>query len=159
MTMVDDILFVDTNVLLTATDESRQLHSEALKLLSGIVDLGKRLAISGQMVREYLVVATRPVADNGLGLSAAQAEANVNEFSRRLEFYDETEAVSQRLRQLVTTHNLHGKRLHDANIVAAMVVHGICILLTQNGADFAPFTNDITIVGIPDVISETEGKG
>ena len=158
MTMVDDILFVDTNVLLTATDESRQLHSEALNLLAGTINLEKRLATSGQVVREYLVVATRPIANNGLGLSAADAEANVNEFLRRLELYDETEAVSQRLRQLVTTHDLHGKRLHDANIVATMAVHGVCTLLTQNGADFAPF-NDITIVAIPDVIGETGGKG
>ena len=48
------------------------------------------------------------------------------------------------------THNLRGKRIHDANIVATMAVHGIHILLTQNGADFAPF-NDIAIVAIPDV--------
>ena len=158
MTMVDDILFVDTNVLLAATDESRQLHSEALKLLAGNVSRDKRLAASGQVIREYLVVATRPIENNGLGLSAAEAEANVSEFSRRLELYDETEAVSKLLRQLATTHNLHGKRLHDANIVATMAVHGIRSLLTENGADFAPF-NDITIVSIPDVIVGTEGNG
>ena len=158
MTMADDILFVDTNVLLIATDESRQFHSEALKLLSGTIGLDKRLATSGQVVREYLVVATRPIESNGLGLSAAEAEANVNKFLSRLELYDETEAVSKRLRQLVTAHNLHGKRLHDANIVATMVVHGIRTLLTQNAADFAPF-NDITILAIPDVIVGTEGKG
>ena len=158
MTMADDILFVDTNVLLTATDESRQFHSAALKPLSGAISLDKRLAASGQVVREYLVVATRPIESNGLGLSPADADANVNEFLRHLELYDETEAVSKRLRQLVTAHNLHGKRLHDANIVATMAVHGIYAMLTQNGADFAPF-DDITSVAIPDVIVDTEGKG
>ena len=150
MTMVDDILFVDTNVLLTATDESRLLHSEALKLLAGAASRDKRLATSGQVVREYLVVATRPIENNGLGLSAADAEVNVNEFLRGLELFDETEAVSMRLRQLATTHNLRGKRLHDANIVATMAVHGIHTLLTQNGTDFAPF-NEIAIVAIPDI--------
>ena len=150
MTMADDSLFVDTNVLLTATDESRPLHLEALNLLSGIIRRDKRLAASGQVIREYLVVATRPVENNGLGLSVADAEANVTEFLRRLDLYDETEEVSRRLRQLVTTHNLRGKRLHDANIVATMTVHGIHTLLTQNGTDFVPF-NDIAIVAIPDV--------
>jgi predicted nucleic acid-binding protein len=150
MTMSDDSLFVDTNVLLTATDESRPLHSEALNLLSGITNRDKRLAASGQVVREYLVVATRPIENNGLGLSVTDAEANVTEFLRRLNLYDENEEVSRRLRQLATTHNLRGKRLHDANIVATMAVHGIHTLLTQNGADFAPF-NDIAIVAIPDV--------
>lgn len=153
MTTADDILFVDTNVLLTATDESRQLHSEALNLLSGISSRDKRLAASGQVVREYLVVATRPIENNGLGLSAADAEVNVTQFLRGLELFDETEAVSVRLRQLVTTHNLRGKRLHDANIVATMAIHGIHTLLTQNGTDFAPF-NEVAIVAIPDVAVE-----
>ena len=35
MTMADDFLLVDTNVLLTTADESRQLHSEATLLLVG----------------------------------------------------------------------------------------------------------------------------
>jgi len=112
MTMADDSLFVDTNVLLTATDESRQMHSEALNLLSGITNWGKRLASSGQVVREYLVVATRPIENNGLGLSVADAEANVVRFLRHLDLYDETEEVSVRLRQLAMTHNLRGKRHH-----------------------------------------------
>jgi len=159
MTMADDSLFVDTNVLLTATDESRQMHSEALNLLSGITNWGKRLASSGQVVREYLVVATRPIENNGLGLSVADAEANVVRFLRHLDLYDETEEVSVRLRQLAMTHNLRGKRIHDANIVATMMVHRIRTLLTQNGTDFAPFSDDITIVTIPDVIADTEGKG
>ena len=84
MTMADDSLFVDTNVLLTATDESRPLHSEALNLLSGTTGRDKRLAASGQVVREYLVVATRPIENNGLGLSVADAEANVTEFCATL---------------------------------------------------------------------------
>jgi predicted nucleic acid-binding protein len=65
MTTADDILFVDTNVLLTATDESRLLHSEALNLLSGITNRNKRPAANGQVIREYLVVATRPIENNG----------------------------------------------------------------------------------------------
>ena len=153
MTMADDSLFVDTNVLLTATDESRPLHSEALDLLSGITNRDKRLAASGQIVREYLVVATRPIENNGLGLSVRDAEANVSEFLRYLDLCDETEEVSSRLRQLVMTHNLHGKRIHDANIVATMMANGFHTLLTQNGADFAPF-NDIAVVAIPDVAAD-----
>ena len=136
MTMAGNRLFVDTNVLLTATDESRPLHSRAVQLLAGSVSQELSLAASGQVVREYLVVATRPIERNGLGLSVLDAEANVNEFLRRLELYDETEEVSRRLRQLAITHSLRGKRLHDANIVATMSVHGISTLITQNGGDF-----------------------
>ena len=108
------------------------------------------LVASGQVVREYLVVATRPIERNGLGLSVTDAEANVNEFLRHLELYDETEEVSRCLRQLAVTHSLRGKRLHDANIVATMSVHGISTIVTQNGGDFSPF-QDIAIMTIPDV--------
>ena len=66
MTTVGDTLFVDTNVLLTATDESRPLHREATRLLTGEVIQGLSLAASGQVLREYLVVATRPADVNGL---------------------------------------------------------------------------------------------
>ena len=72
MTMVDDILFVDTNVLLTATDESRQLHSEALNLLAGTINLEKRLATSGQVVREYLVVAHSPHRKQWFGVKRSR---------------------------------------------------------------------------------------
>ena len=128
MTMAGNFLFVDTNVLLTATDDSRQLHLEAMQLLADSTSQSLHLAASGQVVREYLVVATRPIEVNGLGLSVQDAEANVNEFLRCLKLYDETEEVSRRLRQLAITHSLRGKRLHDANIVATMAVHGISTL-------------------------------
>lgn len=152
MMMAGNQLFVDTNILLTATDESRPLHSAATQILDGSFGEDLRLGSSGQVLREYLVVATRPSEVNGLGLSLPDALANVDEFARHLDLYDETVAVSTRLRQLALDHDLRGKRLHDANIVATMFVHGISTLLTQNGSDFAPF-GDIAIVAIPDITS------
>ena len=76
--------------------------------------------------------------------------ANVSEFLRYLHLYDETEEVARRLRQLGLAHDLHGKRLHDANIVATMAVHGIRSLVTRNPEDFAPF-DEIDLLGIADV--------
>ena len=112
---------------------------------------GLRLAVSGQILREYLVVATRPVDVNGLGLDVRDATANVSEFLRRLDLYDETEAVSERLCRLARIHDLRGKRIHDANIVATMMAHGIRALVTQNLEDFAPF-DEIAIVGMTEVV-------
>ena len=152
MMMAGNQLFVDTNILLTATDESRPLHSAATQVLDGSFGQDLRLGASGQVLREYLVVATRPAEVNGLGLSVPDALANIDEFARHLDLYDETVAVSTRLRQLALDHDLRGKRLHDANIVATMAVHRISTLLTQNGSDFAPF-RDIAVVAIPDITS------
>ena len=111
-----EILFIDTNVLLTATDELRSQHREAQRLITESGPHGLHLAASGQILREYLVVATRPREANGLGLQVRDAIANVNEFLRHLHLYEENEEVSRRLRGLAATHGLHGRRLHDANI-------------------------------------------
>ena len=64
--------------------------------------------------------------------------------------YDENEEVARRLRQLALTYHLHGKRLHDANIVATMAAHGIRTLVTQNVTDFAPFDEieTMTVTGV-----------
>ena len=152
MTMAGNALFVDTNILLTASDESRSLHREASLLLAGSVVQDLRLAVSGQVLREYLVVATRPVDANGLGLSIEAAAANVVEFLRSLNMYSETDEVSSRLRQLALAHDVNGKNLHDANIAATMEVHGIRDLVTLNADDFARFEG-INIVSITDVVT------
>ena len=148
----DEALFVDTNVLVTATDESRLNHDETRQLLGRAGNHGLDLAASGQVVREYLVVATRPHETNGLGLQPQDAATNVSEFLGCMRLCDETATVAQRLRQLALAHGLRGKRLHDANIVATMSVHGIRHVVTQNPNDFAPF-HEIELVTVADVLT------
>ena len=146
---VGEAAFVDTNVLLTATDESRPHHRMAQRLLSESAANGLRLAASGQILREYLVVATRPVDANGLGLGVPAVAANVEEFLRHLHLHDETAEGARRLRRLTVRHGVRGKRLHDANIVAAMSAHRIAANLTQNRGDFVRFEG-IRSVAIPE---------
>ena len=58
--MMDDrAVFVDTNVLLSASDPQRALHHAALEILNDWPNQGQALATSSQVLREYLVVATR----------------------------------------------------------------------------------------------------
>ncbi len=143
--MPAETCFLDTNILLTATDESRDHHGAARRLIASGLAGGERMATSGQVLREYLVVATRPVDRNGLGLPVAAALANVEQFTRRLMFCDETEAVSKRLRELVRAHRIEGKAVHDANIVATMSARGIRVLVTGNPDDFARFPEVRTV--------------
>lgn len=42
------ILFLDTNILLTATDTSRENHAEALHLFKAALETGFHLCLSGQ---------------------------------------------------------------------------------------------------------------
>ena len=149
---VGDLLFIDTNVLLTATDESRPHHDAARRLITQSDRHSLHPAVSGQILREYLVVATRPVSANGLGLDTRDAIRNVKAFLRYVRLYDETEATAARLRRLGLEHHLRGKRFHDANIAATMSVHGIRALVTDNVRDFASFA-DIDAVALADAMA------
>ncbi len=152
VTMVGETLFVDTNVLIIATDDTRLFHEDALRLLSNAATQGLHLATSNQVLREYLAVVTRPVAVNGLGLSIVEAVANLRELTQDFYVCDETGQVSSCLLQLALAYNLHGKRLHDTNLIATMQVYGIRSIVTQNEYDFGPF-QDVAVMSIADVVS------
>jgi predicted nucleic acid-binding protein len=139
--MRGELILLDTNILLTATDNSRPEFKEARELFGRALESGVHLCISSQIIREYLVAATRPVEVNGLGLSPSGAVHNIHTFKRRLIFLEETELVSSELVNLVLRHELRGKKIHDANIVAFMQVENIHKLISCNPEDFVPFSH------------------
>ncbi len=134
-----EIFFIDTNVLLTATDNTRKHHFKVKKLFKSAIKAGFHLAFCGQVIREYLVVATRPVDVNGFGLCPGDAVHNIMEFQKLLVTYDEKKTTAESLQHLVVKYLLKGKRIHDANIIATMKTHGIKYLITDNSADFKCF--------------------
>jgi predicted nucleic acid-binding protein len=134
-----ETVFLDTNVLVAATDESRPFHEVARKLIARGRFVGLPGATSGQVIREYLVVATRPLSANGLGLNPADALGNIGKMTRHLQFCEESESVSLRLRGLVGARDISGKAIHDANIVATLMEQGIELLATENPEDFAGY--------------------
>ena len=134
-----EILFLDTNVLLAATDLSRALHGEARLLLEQAEPHGLHLAVSGQVIREYLSVSTRPTGANGLGLSVHDAVSNVRQFLARAVLFEEDEAASKRTVELVDAHRIKGNRVHDAGIAGTMRAHHLRYIVTENVGDFSQF--------------------
>lgn len=153
-----ELVFLDTNILVAATDESRPFHAVARTLIARGRSAGLHGATSGQVIREYLVVATRPPAANGLGLNTADALRNIEAITRRLEFCEESEAVSVRLRALVAAGGLVGTAVHDANIAATVAIHGIGFLATENPEDFAGYP-EIGIVRLAELADRLSGAG
>ena len=100
---------------------------------------GRQIYVSGQILREYLVVATRPLESNGLGLAPTDAVANVSAFRAVMRCLDENDDVQERLAELVRTRRCRGVVIHDANIVATALVHGMPAIITENQADFRQF--------------------
>jgi predicted nucleic acid-binding protein len=138
-------IFVDTNVLIYADLTSSPFHTVARRRLVEAHAAGTRLWISRQVVREYLVAITRgqtfsePVPPTD---AAASAERIVSQ----LVVANDTEEVGRLLLELVARHEVKGKQVHDANVVATMLAHGVRRLLTHNVADFDRFAGLIEVV-------------
>lgn len=139
------LVVVDTNVLLAATDRSRDHHDAATRFLNEDV---RRLAICPQIVREYLAVSSRPVDVNGLGLSGEDAVANVEQFLEGMEVLTEGPATGIALMELITADPTVGKQVHDANVVAVAVAHRAAAIATDNTRHFTRFARLIAIEGM-----------
>ena len=131
--------FIDTNVLLAASDTDRPNHTEAVDFLESGLRGERRLFTNGQVFREYLVVATRPLKNNGFGLSPNDALSNIQAFGTCIQLLNESPTVARKLNKLVGDDTLKGKRIHDANIVATMQANGLTRLKTYNPSDFMTF--------------------
>lgn len=57
-------------------------------------------------------------------------------------------AVLGRLLELARTTTMGGKQIHDANIVATMLAHGINTLFTFNAVDFQRYAGHVNIMSL-----------
>jgi predicted nucleic acid-binding protein len=140
------LVVVDTNVLLSATDRSRSAHESATRFLNHDE---RRLALTPQIVREYLAVATRPVEANGFGLSGQEAVTNVQQLLEDMELLSEAIASTNRLTDLVGGGVALGKQGNDANIVAVALAHGASTIVTDDARHFARFDGVIAVEALP----------
>jgi predicted nucleic acid-binding protein len=148
-------LFVDTNVLMYATDSQSPWHARATEVLTQARQQGLTLVISPQVLREYLAAMTR-MSLTGKAPPLNQVLDNVGVFRAEFSVVEDNPLVLDALVELVRTVPVAGKQVHDTNIVATMQVHGVPHLLTHNTADFARFAHLITVVPLePNPASST----
>jgi predicted nucleic acid-binding protein len=103
------------------------------------------LRISRQILREFVAVITRPQAWAS-PKSPAEAAAAVLVIASEFEILEDGETVWDQLLNLCSGYVFGGRQVHDANIVATMLVYGERRLLTFNDADFRRFADKIEIV-------------
>ncbi len=142
-TMDVEALFVDTNVLVYANVIETPLHEPALAAIQAAHQAGRSLWISRQIMREYLVTMTRPQTFRNLPRTTVLDQ--VNQFAECFQVADDTAAVTGRLVDLLENHEVGGKQVHDANIVATMLAYEVPCLLTHNAKDFEHFGKMIRI--------------
>jgi predicted nucleic acid-binding protein len=127
---------LDTNIVLRTVQPAHSMHKLALDAMAELRRQGETLCVVPQSIYEFWVVCTRPVAQNGLGMSSAEAQAELSRLKSLFTILDDTPAIFPQWEQLVIQYQVQGKNAHDARLVAAMTVHGISRILTFNVADF-----------------------
>jgi predicted nucleic acid-binding protein len=140
--MAADPILIDTSILVTASAPARHGHEVTLRWLIST----RGLLIPAQVMREYLVVATRPEAVNGLGRTPEQARRNLVVFLGWGQPLAEDRAILPAFNALLDRHRVVGKRFHDAWLAATAITHGIHRLATFNPADFTSFADQMQLI-------------
>lgn len=141
---------LDTNILLRLNQPNSPEFSSIRSAVSSLHRAGVALYYFAQNIVEFWNVSTRPVAQNGYGLSPAETDEVARQIEKAFILLPEVEAIHLEWRKLVLANNVLGAKVHDARLVAAMIVHGIRNILTLDGRDFARYP-DIVIVHPKDV--------
>ena len=101
---------------------------------------GDELFVIAQNLIEFWAVATRPIANNGFGLTTAQATQELTKLKALFAILPDTADILPEWERLVVKHQVLGKQVYDTRLVAAMRVHDLTHLLTFNIDDFKRFT-------------------
>jgi predicted nucleic acid-binding protein len=133
-------VLVDTNVLLRLAQPNHSHAAIAERALNILHSQGETFYVASQNLVEFWVVATRPLVQNGLGLSAEKASIEAEQIKNLFRLLPEI-PIHDVWEQLVLRFHVLGKAAHDARLVAAMRAHGISRIMTFNAKDFERYTN------------------
>jgi len=130
--------FVDANLLIYGLSPESEWCVRARERLEALRNLGVVVVASPQVLREVAAVLTRD-PPRGRGLNGVDAIALVEGLAARLKLVHENESSHQLWCEFLRRGLARGSQVHDANIVATMVAHGVTMLLTHNVSDFRRF--------------------
>ena len=136
---------LDTNVLLRALDRQHPMYRIARRAIVALRRQNYRLSVTTQNLIEFWAVATRPVDAKGLGMSVQWTVAQLTRIKHFLSILPDAADTFPEWERIVAQHQVSGKQVHDARLVAAMMVHRVTHILTFNTADFTRYT-EITVV-------------
>ncbi|WP_414566012.1 MULTISPECIES: type II toxin-antitoxin system VapC family toxin [unclassified Anabaena] len=137
-------VFLDTNILVYANVSESSFHQAALQKIQNLYDTEIELWVSRQVLREFIVTLTRPQAFTNPQPMTTVIE-RVRFFQAQFRVAEDSPEVTEKLLSLMEEIPIGGKQVHDANIVATMLVYDIPQLLTHNTGDFTRFSNLITV--------------
>jgi predicted nucleic acid-binding protein len=136
---------LDTNILLRLRQKNHPMHLDAFNAVRLLKRKQQALCIFPQNLVEFWVVATRPIAVNGLGLSFPLALREIKLLKTLFVLYEDNSDIFSQWEKLIQKYQVMGKQAHDTRLVAAMISHQIDHVLTFNTDDFKKYS-EVTAV-------------
>ncbi len=144
MTMAVDRVLLDTSVLVAASVEEHPSHVPAAEYVDQLRKSGAIACVNPQVCREFLVVLTRAsIGPRAFSLDEALNALEV--WRTSCVFLEESESAFHLWLDLVKEYRVRGKQIHDTNIVAVMLAHGVRRIGTRNADDFDRYGNLIQV--------------
>jgi predicted nucleic acid-binding protein len=116
------------------------MYGDTARAVNILLAREDELFVVAQNLIEFWAVATRPIANNGLGLTVARATQELTKLKALFAILPDTAEILSEWEQLVVKHQVLGRQVYDARLVAAMNVHNLTHLLTFNTGDFKRFS-------------------
>jgi toxin-antitoxin system PIN domain toxin len=131
-------MLVDANLLLYSVDSASQFHAAAAAWLTDMLNGDRRVGLPWQSLGAFLRISTHPRAAAN-PLSAREAWEIVEAWlSADVAWVPEpTARHASVLGRLITTHDLRGNLVSDAQLAALAIEHGVGIASADS--DFARF--------------------
>ena len=142
-------ILLDTSILARLANSVDPQYTVADRAVLELHRRGEVLHVTPQVLIEFRNVATRPNAQNGLGLSAVNAAAQAAGFEALFPLLADTPDLYPAWKALVGALGVIGKQVHDARLVAVCHVHAVTHVLTFNVQHFsrlAGFGPGVTVV-------------
>ena len=140
---------VDTCVLLRAFDVNYPDYRAIRKALRKALDNQERLVVTVQNIAEFWNAATRPLENNGQGLSAERTKRRIDIIERVCDVVSEDDASYVQWKRLVDDYGVTGVSVHDARLVSVMLRLNVKQILTLNERHFKRYVAEGIVIASP----------
>lgn len=145
------LYLVDTNIALRISRFADPEYTLVEKATRSLARRGDFACYTQQTRREFWNVCTRPATANGWGMSTVETVEVLRILDHSFRYLPDRPAAGPEWDRLVRQYDVIGRAVHDAQLVASMLVNGITHILTLNDADFQRYRGEITVVHPRDV--------
>ena len=136
------MIVLDANILLRMADRLDPQHELTISAVFK-KRLNDELVILPQSLYEFGAVATRSLANNGLGMDSARLTRWITRYRAMFQLLSEPPDLIDRWQAVISQFRITGFQVHDARYVAAMQGLNLRTFMTHNLRHFKNYPIDV----------------